>query len=117
MSRKHLKGLIKTRHFLERQKERKVSDKEIIRAIRQGILRTYDHGQSYVLGDLKVTIDHHEEILITVHPGETPMKLSKLLSSEDGKMIKEMISRTESQDEETDEFMKFIEENRIKRLK
>lgn len=120
MARKHLKGLIKTRHFIERQKERNVSDKDIIRAIRQGKLSLYDCGLSYVLGDLKVTVDHHEEILITVHPGEKPMKLSKLLSREEGRIIKEILTKAVKADEEkteTDDFLKFVRENGVKKLK
>lgn len=120
MARKHLRGLIKTRHFIERQKERNVSDKDIIRAIRQGKLSSYDFGLSYVLGDLKVTVDQHEEILITVHPGEKPMKLSKLLSSEEGRIIKELLTEPVKADEEkteTDEFLKFVSENGVKKLK
>lgn len=121
MSKKSLKGFIKTRHFIERQKERNVSDKDVIRAIREGKLSRNDYGQNFVLGELKVTIDHHQEILITVHPGEAPMKMTKLLTSSEAGIIKEMIAEFErnkrSDEDETDEFLKFVKENAVKKLK
>jgi hypothetical protein len=120
MLRKRLKGLIKTRHFVERQKERKVSDKDVIRAICEGHFVRNEHGQNYVLGNLKVTVDFDHELLVTVHPGDLCSKTTKILTKEEAKKLKDFIDSHRKRPEtdlEKDEFKKYVEENRIRKLK
>lgn len=122
MSRKSLKGLVKTRHFKERQRERKISDKEVLKVIYEGELRETDHGQSFVLGDLKVTVDNALEILITVLPKDPSLKPMKLITKEDARKLQRLIEahrkeKEELNKDEGDEFMKFIAENKITKLK
>lgn len=119
MSKKALKGLIKTRHFIERQKERQVTDKDVLRALSQGELVENDHGQNFVLGKLKVTVDYSQEVLITVHPGDPSTKSVKILSKEEALKIKEYIEKNRRPEtvEEPDEFLSYVQETGVKKLK
>lgn len=117
MSKKSLKGFAKTRHFIQRQKERRISDKDVIRAMYEGELIETDHGQNFILGDLKITVDHALEVLITVLPKDQKMKFSKLLSKEDALKIREMLKKNEAAPVEEDEFLKYVNENKVKLIK
>lgn len=114
--KKSLKGFIKSRHFLERQKERNVSDKDVIRAILKGELIQHEGGLFYQLGQLKVTINEAREILITVHPGDPELKKIKMLSKEDALKIREMIQKEAKTELQEDEFLKFVRENKVKKI-
>lgn len=114
--KKSLKGFIKTRHFVDRQKERNVSDRDVIRAILKGELIQHEGGLFYQLGQLKVTLDQAQEILITVHPGDPDLRKKKLLSKEDALKIREQIQKEADKVQEEDEFLKFVRENKIKKM-
>lgn len=121
MKKKKLKGFHKTRHFLERQKQREVSDQDVIRAIRSGELIEKDFSQSFKLGHLSVTIDLINSILITVHPGDPSSKKSKLLTKEEANTIRELIRKHEARkisqtESSSNDFLKYVEENAIKKI-
>lgn len=117
--KKALKGLIKTRHFLLRQRERKVSDEEILKAIRKGSVTEIDHGQHFVLGDLKVTVDFDHEILITVHPGDPKSKATRIMTREEAGRIKALIQEKRAEEvdsEKENEFEKHMKETAVKKI-
>jgi hypothetical protein len=114
--KKSLKGFIKSRHFQERQNERSVSDREIVKAILKGELIQHEGGLFFQLGNLKVTVDHAQEILITVHPGEKDLKKNKVLSKEDALKIREQIQKEADKIQEEDDFLKFVRENKVKKM-
>ena len=120
MTKKSLKGLIKTKHFRERQKERRVSDQEIIEAITHGTLSITDSGQNYLLGSLSVAVNLDNELLITVHPGDPAGKFQKIMSKELAFKIRLALAaqKAKAQAEETDEeaFQNFVKEFSIKKL-
>jgi hypothetical protein len=116
MSKKSLKGLVKTHHFKQRQKERKVSDRDVLRALYEGELIENDYGRNFVLGDIKVTVDYALEVLITVHPKDPPTRAMKLLSSDEARKIKDFIAQFQKPAEEPDEFLKFVTDNKVKKL-
>lgn len=121
MAKNRLKGLIKTKHFIQRQKERDVSDLDIIKAIKEGLIKENDIGHHYILGELTVTIDYHQEVLITVHPGGPAMKLGKVLGPDKAREIKALIEHKErlkdQMEEEKDHFSEYVRENKVKKLK
>lgn len=118
MSKKSLKGLVKTHHFKQRQRERRVSDQDILKALTFGEFVENDHGQNFVLGKLKVTVDYDQEVLITVHPGDPSSRTVKILSIEEGKKIREHIEKHKSKNQEPDDdFLKYVTENRVKKVK
>ncbi len=114
--RKSLKGFIKTRHFSERQKERKISDQEILEAISKGELVTTEDGQHYFYRDIKVSVDHALEILITVHPKNPKERETKILNREEALKIKEVLMKKTPEGSE-DDFQKFIREHKVKKIK
>lgn len=121
MKKKSLKGFQKTRHFLERQKQRMVSDSEIIKAITTGELVQKDFGQCFQLGQLNVTIDLVNSTLITVHPGDPASKMTKLLSQDEAKKIRELIKQHEArqqakQESISNEFLDYVAEFSIKKI-
>lgn len=117
MSKKSLKGFAKTRHFIQRQNERKISDSDILKAIYQGELVETDGGQNFILGDLKIKVDQALEVLITVLPKDQKMKFPKLLSKEDALKIRELLRTSEMASEEEDDFLKYVSENKVKLIK
>lgn len=122
MKKKSLKGFHKTKHFLERQKQRDVSDRAIIKAITSGELQNIDFGHSFKLGQLSVTIDLVNSTLITVHPGDPASKSTKLLTKDEAIKIKEMIQQFESSkkvqaDLRQDEFLQYVLDNSVKKIK
>ncbi len=124
MSKKSLKGFLKTQHFIDRQKQRRVSDLEIIKAIAQGELTENDHGQSFLHGSLKVTVDILNSVLITVHPGDPSTRNSKVLTKEEARKIRELIAAHKLSREKTEkgeasdseEFLKYVSEFSIRKL-
>lgn len=114
--KKSLKGFVKTRHFIQRQKERKVTDRAVVKAIRQGKLVENEDGHNFWLGDLKVTVDPHYSTLITVHPGDPKTLIKKVLSKSEAKELRELIESQESSPEETDDFLKYVTDHSIKKL-
>jgi hypothetical protein len=121
MKKKTLKGFHKTKHFLERQKQRGVSDQAVIKAITSGELQNIDFGHSFKYCQLIVTIDLANSTLITVHPGDPASKSIKLLSKDEAKKIKEMIAKHEtnikpSSDLSQDEFLQYVHDNSVKKL-
>ena len=120
MKKKTLKGFHKTKHFLERQKQRDVSDQAVIKAITSGELNHIDFGHSFKLGSLSVTIDLVNSTLITVHPGDPASKATKLLSKTDAKKIRELIQKQESKkasktDSESNDFLQYVKDFSIKK--
>jgi len=120
MARKSIKGLIKTRHFKQRQKERNVSDLEIVKAITQGSLIENDLGQNFTLGSLKVTVDLTNDLLITVHPGDPSTQKSKILDKETAKNIRALIDakRAIASEEKSDqdEFLQYVNDFAVKKI-
>jgi hypothetical protein len=121
MSKKKLRGFIKSRHFIERQNERNVSDKDVMRAIIHGDLTENEDGQNFVLGNLKVTVDFAHEILITVHPGHPETRAKKLLTKEDARKLRLLIeehktSDLEKAEYETNDFLRYVKDNAIKKI-
>jgi hypothetical protein len=120
MKKKTLKGFHKTKHFLERQKQRDVSDQALIKAITSGELKNIDFGHSFKLGNLSVTIDLVNSTLITVHPGETALKTTKLLTKSEAKKIRELIQQNESKkvtadESEANDFLQYVKDFSIKK--
>ncbi len=102
---------------MERQKQRNVSDAEILRAIKEGVLSENDTGHSYQLGHLKVTVDYHQEILITVHPGDPALKSSKLLSKEEAKKLIAQLERQQRPEgKEANEFLNYVKDFKVKKI-
>lgn len=121
MKKKSLKGFHKTRHFLERQKQRQVSDQDVIDAIRSGDFIDKDFGQSFKLGQLSVTIDLVNSTLITVHPGDPASKTTKLLSKEEAIKIREVIQEYEARKKSklettSNDFLQYVAENSVKKI-
>jgi hypothetical protein len=118
--RKSLKGFVKSRHFSERQKERRVSDREVMQAIARGELVENSDGKSFLLGNLKVTIDFSEDVLITVHPGEREAPARKVLSQDEARQIKAILEAKKklkkNDPKGLNEFLKYVEENSIKKI-
>jgi hypothetical protein len=114
--RKSLNGFIKTRHFSERQKERKISDQEILEAIAKGELKINDNVLTYFYRDIKVTVDHALERLITVHPKNPKETTTKMLKREEARKMREILNKKKPQESE-DEFDKFIREYNVKKIK
>jgi len=62
-------GFEKTAHFLKRQKERNVDDREVHMLIQKGRARDGEGGTTiYSLGEGYVVVNEHQRILITVFP-------------------------------------------------
>jgi hypothetical protein len=102
---------------MERQKQRKVSDDQIMRAITQGTLSESEAGHSYQLGQLRVTVDYHQEILITVHPGDPALKCTKLLSKEEAKkLISPVKDEQKPEEQEANEFLKYVQDFGVKKI-
>jgi hypothetical protein len=102
---------------MERQKQRNVSDADIVRAIKQGVLSENDSGHSYQLENLKVTVDYHQEILITVHPGDPALKSTKLLSKEEAKkLISQLEKQQKPEDKEANEFLSYVKDFKVKKI-
>lgn len=114
--KKALKGFHKTRHFRERQKERNVTDAQIIKALVSGELKEIDFGNSFRLGDLMVTIDLLNSTLITVHPGDPASKKTKLLSKSEAKIIRQMILDSQPKSECSNDFLNYVTENCVKKI-
>ncbi len=119
MSKKSLQGFIKTRHFTERQRERGVKDREVARAIQQGELVETDQGHHFSFGSLKVSVNIHQEVLVTVHPGDPAKCTKKVLSKEEAKRIIQLIKETQEQKEETsssvDDFLAYVQAAGVKK--
>lgn len=102
---------------MDRQKQRNVSDAQIVRAIQEGILTENESGHSYQLGHLKVTVDYHQEILITVHPGDPALKTSKLLSKEEAKKLISQLENLQKREEREDnEFLSYVKHFKVKKI-
>lgn len=117
MSKKSIKGLVKTRHFQERQKQRDISDKEIVKALTYGTLMENEHGASFILGNLKITVDMKAGTLITAHPKSPAAKPTKVLSKEDARRIFALIqARSKEEALEENDFLAYVKENAIKKI-
>lgn len=123
--KKTLRGFSKTRHFLQRQKQRQVSDHDIVQALQQGSLIENDDGQKFLFGSLQVTVDLNNSTLITVHPGEPSSKQQKLLSPLEAKKISDLIQAREQEQslklvpekiDESDEFLRYVAEFSVKKI-
>lgn len=116
--KKSLKGFAKTRHFIERQKQRKVTDQAVVNAIRYGELTENEHGHSFLLGTLRVTVDAQLTTLITVHPGDQKTLIKKVLGKEQALELYELIaSKLKAKtSEKTDEFTKYVTEFSVKKI-
>jgi hypothetical protein len=122
MKKKSLNGFIKTRHFSQRQKQRKVSDQDIEEAIIKGSLLENEHGHNFLLNHLQVTVDLNNLTLITVHPGDKPCRAEKLLSKVEARRIKQLIDahellkkKSDTQPEEN-EFLKYVSDFSVKKI-
>lgn len=113
--KKALKGFHKTKHFRERQKERKVTDAQIIKALVSGELKEFNLGQTFKLGELSVTIDLENSTLITVHPGDPASKKTKLLTRNEAKIIRSKIAQKKTE-ECSNDFLNYIYENSVKKI-
>lgn len=121
MSKKSVKGFIKTRHFQERQKQRNISDKEIAKIISSGTLIENELGDNFTLNDLKVSVDLKTRTLVTVHPKSPTAKSIKILSQEEAKKIQTLIeahknSKLNEEALESNEFLAYVKENGIKKI-
>lgn len=119
--KKTLKGFKKTRHFLERQKQRNVSDATIIDAITHGSHVQLDYDHRFVLGSLNVTVDLENLTLITVHPGDPGSKTRKVLSHAKANEIRLIIEESRAleakkKELEEDEFLSYVKENAVKKI-
>ncbi len=118
MSKKSIKGFLKTKHFKIRQDERKVSDLDVKKALTQGKLVSRSHGHVFQLNFLQVTVNLDEGTLITVHPGDPSTKRSKILSSEEARELKKIIEqKSQESNESEDDFLKYVSENAVKKLR
>jgi hypothetical protein len=117
-NKKSLKGFLKSTHFEERQKQRKVSDLEVSKAILEGSLIENNHLHIFKLGELSVTVDLENSTLITVHPGEKESKKKKLLTKAEAKIIMELIRlhKQKMEKQEENEFLNYASANSIKKL-
>lgn len=122
MRKKSLNGLKKTLHFSERQKQRKVSDHDIEKAILDGSLHESDGGHHFLLGHLQVTVDLNNSTLITVHPGDKSQNSKKILSKDEARKIKELIKAHElstkksDTEQEENEFLKYVSDFSVKKI-
>lgn len=119
--KKSLKGFAKTKHFIQRQKERQVTDKAVVKAIRSGKLVENEDGHNFWLGDLKVTIDPHYSILITVHPGDPSTLVKKVLGKAEAKALRELIAKQEANlaeraDLASEDFARYVADQGIKKI-
>jgi len=119
--KKSLKGFVKTKHFIQRQKERQVTDRAVVKAIRTGKLVENEDGHNFWLGDLKVTVDPHYSTLITVHPGDPSTLIKKVLGKTEAQELRKLIenheaSKLEAEAKETDEFLKYVADHSIKKI-
>lgn len=87
MAKKKLKGFTKTKHFQKRQKDRGVSDLVVKKTLSKGKLIKGEDAESFVLGEMKVTVDYDKQILITVHPGDPVKNTSKVLKKTEAQEI------------------------------
>ena len=106
---------------MERQKQRNVSDSEIIQAITHGSHVQLDYDHRFVLGRLNVTVDLENLTLITVHPGDSGSKSTKVLNPAEAKQIKLIIEKVEALEAEkkkaqADEFLAYVKENAVKKI-
>ena len=119
MSKKFLQGFIRTRHFTERQHERGVKDREVVRAIQEGELVETEQGPHFTLGPLKVTVNIHQEVLVTVHPGDPVKCTKKILSRDEARRIIRLIKESQEQKRESsdtvDDFLAYVQANGVKK--
>jgi hypothetical protein len=119
MSKKSLNGFLKTRHFKERQRERGVADRDVIQAIREGTLVETDQGHHFSLGHLKVTVNVHKEVLVTVHPGDPGKCTNRVLSREEARRLIKQIEELRAvrpASETTDDFLAYAAATGVKKL-
>ena len=121
MTKKSLKGFLKTQHFQDRQRQRQVTDLAIIKAITQGQLTENDYGHNFLLGNLKVTVDLASHTLITVHPGDPATRSQKVLTKEMARELSELIeahqrSQAKVEDPAENDFLKFVHEFAVKKI-
>ncbi len=109
---------MKTRHFTEQQRERGVKDQEVARAIQQGELVETEQGHHFSLGSLKVTVNIHQEVLVTVHPGDPGKCTKKILSREEARRIIQLIEESQQKREASstvDDFLAYVQATGVKK--
>lgn len=91
-----IQGYKKTTHFIERQSQRKVSDKQVQKAIKQGSSSENEEGYIiYRLAELTVVTDPISKSLVTVHAEGDDLKNPKIISLEVARTIKAEIDSFE----------------------
>ncbi|MCO4792266.1 MAG: hypothetical protein KC493_01040 [Bacteriovoracaceae bacterium] len=90
-----IQGYVKTKHFVERQKERLVSDKQVELIIENGESVENDEGYIvYTFNQYTLVTDPWSESLITVHAEGNHIKSPKVLSLSAAREIKNDLQKS-----------------------
>ncbi len=91
-----IQGYTKTKHFLERQGQRNVTDKQITDALKKGSPSENEDGYIiYRWKEFTVVTDPISECLVTVHAEGHDIKSAKVISLETARIIKSDIDSFE----------------------
>jgi hypothetical protein len=118
--KKKLLNYTKTKHFQKRQIEREVSDKDLLQAFKEGEIKEVEGSFRVTLGHLNIILDFESGTLITVHPGDPAKAKPKVFSKAEASALKLLIEARKINEKATaieDEFLKFVKENAVKKLK
>jgi len=115
----NIQGYAKTKHFVERQEQRNVSDKQIEKVLKKGTYSENEEGYMvYRWKEFTLVTDPVSECLITVHAEGHNIKNPKVISLDVARVIKAEIDSYEENfgQSVTNEFYMEMHRERVKVL-